>query len=234
MNEGRKRSDSETSFEGLVSFDSVPPAGEVVNDVHNARTAIAALPDSFLDDLRKKPKSDVLERVQQQLDVDDDRDTQDFGVRAGPAAVTYDALPEPASPAPMPARAPLPTDAMTTIPTSDVVPPLPTTDTGKQRKVSELNAAVSAALAAAGPPAFPTPTPMPSPMAMSAPMAVAVPMPMSSPPMSAAAASLPLAEELPSSPPAWHQHVVLGIAIALGAGTAALLMWTLLDVLRLF
>jgi hypothetical protein len=46
-----KPDDDEASFEGLLAFDSVPPPGGA-SDVHNARTTVAELPDSFLDSLR--------------------------------------------------------------------------------------------------------------------------------------------------------------------------------------
>lgn len=54
-----RRSDKEElSFANLANFASEPPPAETV-DVHSACTAVAALPDSFLDDLRRG----VLEKV---------------------------------------------------------------------------------------------------------------------------------------------------------------------------
>jgi len=60
----RQRKDDEISFEGLVAFDSVPPpkgAGpdEGRSDVHNACTAVAELPDDFLEALKNGVKADV-------------------------------------------------------------------------------------------------------------------------------------------------------------------------------
>lgn len=60
----RQRKDNEISFEGLVAFDSVPPpkgAGpdEGRGDVHNACTAVAELPDDFLEALKNGVKADV-------------------------------------------------------------------------------------------------------------------------------------------------------------------------------
>ena len=50
--------DDEASFEGLVDFDSIPPPGGA-EDVHNARTTVAELPDSFLDELKNGVKADM-------------------------------------------------------------------------------------------------------------------------------------------------------------------------------
>lgn len=57
MNDKRKQEDE--SFEELVSFGTVPPPGGGGADVHNARTAVAALPDSFLDELKSGASSAV-------------------------------------------------------------------------------------------------------------------------------------------------------------------------------
>jgi hypothetical protein len=60
-----KTADDEASFEGLISFDTVPPpgSGEEGSDVHNARTTVAELPDSFLDSLKSGMKADVESRA---------------------------------------------------------------------------------------------------------------------------------------------------------------------------
>jgi hypothetical protein len=52
-----KPDENEISFDGLVAFDTVPPpssahGGDDDADVHSARTAVAELPDSFLDSLK--------------------------------------------------------------------------------------------------------------------------------------------------------------------------------------
>lgn len=60
----RHRNDDEASFEGLVSFDTVPPPkgegpDDLHSDVHSACTAVAQLPDSFLEELKSGVKADV-------------------------------------------------------------------------------------------------------------------------------------------------------------------------------
>gem|GEM_PF-3469275 len=57
-----KRDDDEASFEGLVSFGTVPPPPGETGDVHNALTTVAALPDSFLDELKAGVKQEVRAR----------------------------------------------------------------------------------------------------------------------------------------------------------------------------
>lgn len=57
----RQRSDDEASFENLVSFDTAPPpkGTSADGDVHSACTAVAELPDSFLEALKSGVKADV-------------------------------------------------------------------------------------------------------------------------------------------------------------------------------
>ena len=55
----RHRRDDEGSFEGLVSFDSVPPKGSGPDDVHSASTAVAEIPDAFIEALKSGVKADV-------------------------------------------------------------------------------------------------------------------------------------------------------------------------------
>lgn len=60
MNSRKYRDEKEDSFEGLVSFDTVPPPkGTGPDDVHSACTAVAQLPDSFLEELKSGVKADV-------------------------------------------------------------------------------------------------------------------------------------------------------------------------------
>ena len=53
MNSKKRESDSGPGFDALVDLGSVPPPpGAVGPDVHAARTAIAAMPSSLLEELR--------------------------------------------------------------------------------------------------------------------------------------------------------------------------------------
>jgi hypothetical protein len=192
-NDRSRTADDHSSFEHITSFDSAPPPGGA-GDVHNARTAIATLPDSFLDDLRKaKVEEPPTARYKVLEDVH-------VNATERPAARTA----------------------------SPPLPPLPprrraaAAPTGQaEARMSTLNAAVGAALAAAIPREdpeadadaatamreWPRPTPLaptlstPAPyLPMSAPPMSAPPMsapPMSAPPMSAA----PMSAAPPMSAP---------------------------------
>jgi hypothetical protein len=55
-NRRREDDDKDPSFEGVTDYATVPPPA---GDVHNARTAVAHLPDSFLDELRASKQNDA-------------------------------------------------------------------------------------------------------------------------------------------------------------------------------
>jgi hypothetical protein len=170
-----RRTDDNSSFEHITSFDSSPPPGGA-GDVHNARTAVAKLPDSFLDDLRQpKVEEPPTARYKVLEDVHVDATER-------PAA-------RPASP-PLPARK----RAAAAAPTGQA-----------QARMSALNAAVGAALAAALPREepdddadaatamreWPRPTPLAPTLSTPAPYLPGSAAPMSAPPLSAAPLSAP-------------------------------------------
>lgn len=99
-----KHDGGEASFEGLVDFASVPPpAGEGGSDVHAARTAVATLPASVLEELKRGRKDDALRtRKMEPFDLSPDRAQQ---APAGEDAFTDEAPTAPGRDAKPPAMA---------------------------------------------------------------------------------------------------------------------------------
>jgi hypothetical protein len=157
MNQNRRyENDDEPAFD-MASFSTEPPPAGAPSDVHNAQTAVAALPDSFLVDLLKGKPDPITARYNVLADVDVVETSTP--TEAPPPVPTAKAAP---------AVAPAPALALVGRPAA------PALDDPSDR-LSELTAAVTAALAAA---ARVTPEPRMTPEPRFAPEPRVTPPPM--------------------------------------------------------
>lgn len=136
----RLRKDDEISFEGLVAFDSAPPpkgagSDEARSDVHNACTAVAELPDDFLEALKNGVKADVSRFAKKSLAAnpplvreepeEPDEVTNLFEMPEAPTSPYGPKIlsPELFAPAPTPPPPPLPSYAEPYTPAPSYAPP---------------------------------------------------------------------------------------------------------------
>lgn len=193
MNGKNEKRDSETSFDGLVDLGSVPPpAGVVGPDVHAARTAIAAMPSSLLEELRRARANETGEAKRTRKQEKFDLPPSALLRRSAPSFSSFanEAPTAPGKEGPRLLR-PLAPDV------TDVPPATPT-----ENLIAVIEAALVEPPPALSPPPSPPlsrppspvppprvervptpPMPMPTPMPMqAAPMPTPLPVPMSLPP----------------------------------------------------
>lgn len=247
----RCNDNDESSFDGLMAFDTVPPPpGTGPADVHSARTTIAELPDSFLESLKSGVKAEATTRasgmtvkysppVAREEPEEPDEITQTDLLAVTRRAHAFELPEAPTSPyatrliAPNVASAPRPVASRPVAPAPELFDSAPAAVVDSSSPPANLASAMAAALAT-------TPRQRDAPLRLDAPQLDApAPAPVSSPPVSfAGSPTVPPAVVLDFAPdvaplavrprPLGLRDLMMTVAAVLTVSVTAAFMWALL------